>query len=67
MLYYSHLSAFTFLPEPQETTSYKKPCKAASETACAHTLGGNPGGGSGTQQNLGTLKLQVGRFTKHLT
>lgn len=36
------LIAFTFLPEPQETTSYKRLIKAASEMPCAQTMGGTP-------------------------
>lgn len=62
-----YLPALTFLPEPEETTSYKRPIKAASEMPCAHTLQSNPGCGMGTQLILGTLPLSEVRVTKHST
>lgn len=60
-----YLPAFKFLPEPQETTSYKRPIKAASEMPCAHTLESNPGCGMGAQLILGTLPLLEVTVTKH--
>lgn len=75
------VSVFSFLPEPLETASCKRPYQAASEMPCAiygHTTlnapcpQGRPRRWHGhpetcTQEILGALPLLVGRFIQCLT